>query len=83
MNNEPQETTSKCGACCNKMKEWTSYNKLYISDLIIAVIHIIVMLCLKIQYLMMIPFILIRLPRFILHCYARKSNTRLAYDREF
>ena len=49
----------------------------------LAIIHIIVMLCLRLAWLMLIPFMLIRMPRFVLHCCARRAQDRTNYNREF
>ncbi len=79
-----EQNTRKCNnTCCNKLDEFTQYPKIVITDAIIAVVHIIVMLVLRLAWLMLIPFLLIRLPRFILHCCSRRTQSKINYTREF
>lgn len=78
----PQQTTSKC-AKCPAIEQYTSYARLYIIDLVLVVIHFIFLLCMKMSWMLLIPLLLIRVPRLVLTALSRRLNSKKHYDREY
>lgn len=69
----PQQKTSKC-AKCPAIEQYTSYARLYIVDLVLVVIHFIFLLCMKMSWMLLIPLLLIRVPRLVLTALSRRLN---------
>ena len=89
MNSDPTVQPSqggKGGNCCEKTKlmaqQYNDYDKLLITDSVLMGIHLIAFLILKVNWFMMVTLWLIRVPRLVLHCFA-KRDTREGYEREY
>ena len=80
-----QAPESKLQKCRTFLDTYVSYPKLLIPDGALAFIHILVLLCLRLQWLMIIPFILFRIPRLVLYLVTMKlgSSNQIWYSREF
>ena len=64
--------TSKCAQMREKFNLYFSYAKLWVPDGVCAFLHILVLLCLRLQWLMIITFVVIRIPRFILYLLVKR-----------
>ena len=71
---DPAENTqtSKCAKFREKFDLYFSYAKLWVPDAVCAFLHILFLLALRLQWLMVITFVLIRIPRFVLHLLVRR-----------
>ena len=87
MHSDPtQGHTQSKDNCCGKtrllVQHYHSYEKLLIVDAVLVGLHLIAFLILKINWLMMVTLLLIRVPRMALHVFA-KRDTREGYQREY
>ena len=74
MDNSENPQPSKCTMIREKFNHYFSYPMLWVPDGACAVLHILVLLALRLQWLMIIPFVLIRVPRFVLYLLVKRTG---------
>ncbi len=72
MDTSENPQTSKCATIREKFDLYFSYAKIWVPDGVCAFLHILVLLALRLQWLMIITFVLIRIPRFVFHLLVKR-----------